>query len=63
MLSQYTNVAVVMGHLRSRRRFLIQQVSATTLATPLYSASALERETVSWRFEDQDMRLLPKKMQ
>jgi hypothetical protein len=35
--------------------------SATPLATARYSASALERETTGWRFDDQDTRLPPKK--
>ena len=39
------------------------QVSATALATPLYSASALDRETVGCRLADQEIRLSPKKTQ
>ena len=38
-----------------------QEASATPLATARYSASALERETVGWRLEDQEMRLPPRK--
>ena len=34
--------------------------SATTFATPRYSASALERDRVGCRLADQDMRLLPR---
>nr|GEX15741.1 hypothetical protein [Tanacetum cinerariifolium] len=34
----------------------LEEVSATTLATPRYSTSALEREIVCWRLEDQDRR-------
>lgn len=54
--------ALVSGQSSSRRRFLIiQQSSATALATLLYSASSeLEREIVGWRLEDQDRRLEPR---
>jgi hypothetical protein len=35
-----------------------QVASATPFAMARYSASALDRETVCWRLEDQDTRLL-----
>ena len=38
-----------------------QEASATPLATARYSASALDRETVGWRLDDQEMRLPPRK--
>jgi hypothetical protein len=34
-----------------------------TWATALYLASALERETIVWRLEDQETRLSPRKTQ
>ena len=37
--------------------------SVTALATPRYSASALERDTVAWRLEDQETRASPRKTQ
>jgi hypothetical protein len=40
-----------------------QQHLAMTCTTARYSASALERETVLWRFEDQDIKLSPRKTQ
>jgi hypothetical protein len=45
-------VAVDNGRLRHRCAELAKQL-ASALATAQYSASALERETVGWRFEDQ----------
>nr|GEY80404.1 hypothetical protein [Tanacetum cinerariifolium] len=48
-----TRVAVDNGECSSQRRLRSHAVSATTLATPRYSASALEREIVCWRL-DQD---------
>jgi hypothetical protein len=54
MLSQYTTIAFC------RRS---QTDSATQLATARYSASALERETVDWRLEDQETRLSPRNTQ
>ncbi|KAJ0481370.1 hypothetical protein HanIR_Chr13g0641831 [Helianthus annuus] len=56
-------VAFKTGTRSSRRRLRSQLVSATALATPRYSASALDQEMVGWRFEDQEMRLSPVKMQ
>lgn len=47
----------------SRRRFRIQQESETTFATPRYSASALLRDNVAWRLEDQEIRLSPRTTQ
>ncbi|KAI3714847.1 hypothetical protein L6452_21807 [Arctium lappa] len=44
----------------SRRRFRSQHISATTLATPRYSASALEREMVDCLLEDHEIRLSPR---
>ena len=38
-----------------------QDASATPLATARYSASALERETLGCRLEDQETRLPPQK--
>jgi hypothetical protein len=40
-----------------------QLSSTTTFATPLYSASALDRDTVCCHFEDQATKLLPKNTQ
>jgi len=37
-----------------------QEASATALATARYSASALERETVFWRLEDQEIKVSPR---
>nr|GFA55974.1 hypothetical protein [Tanacetum cinerariifolium] len=51
-----TRVAVDNRKCSSQRRLRSQAVSATALATPRYSASALEREIVCWRIEDQDRR-------
>lgn len=47
----------------SSKRLRIHVVSATALATPRYSASALERDTVCCLFEDHEMSLSPKKTQ
>lgn len=58
-LSQYTNVARRGGRLSSVRSCRSQQVSETAFATALYSASALECETVCCRFDDQATRLSP----
>lgn len=55
--------ALVIGQRSSYRRLQIQLVFATALATPRYSASALERETTHWHLEDQEMRLSPRKTQ
>jgi hypothetical protein len=52
-----------MGTPGSRRRLRIQQIFATTLAIPWYSASALEREKMDCHLEDQDIKLPPKKTQ
>nr|GEV13402.1 cytochrome P450 734A1-like [Tanacetum cinerariifolium] len=60
---QRTKVAVKRGVWSSRRRLRIQDVSATAFATPRYSASTLDRDNVSWRFEDHVRRLSPKKTQ
>ncbi|KAL4569172.1 hypothetical protein LXL04_024806 [Taraxacum kok-saghyz] len=57
------SVALMRGTWSSSSKFLIQLVSAVALATPLYSASALERETVGWRLEDHETRLSPRKTQ
>ena len=62
-LSQYTNVALRTGQCSSNKRLRIQQDSETTLATPLYSASALDRERVGCRFDDQEIKLSPKNTQ
>ncbi|GAA0185126.1 hypothetical protein LIER_32414 [Lithospermum erythrorhizon] len=35
----------------------------TTLATPRYSASALDWDIMAWRLEDQDIRLSPRNRQ
>ncbi|KAJ9558273.1 hypothetical protein OSB04_012887 [Centaurea solstitialis] len=59
-LSQKTTVARERGQYNSSRRFRNQAVSATTLAIPRYSASALERETTCCRLEDQETRLSPR---
>ncbi|KAJ0513079.1 hypothetical protein HanRHA438_Chr10g0442061 [Helianthus annuus] len=56
-------VASRVGMCNSRRRLRSQLVSAAVFATPLYSASALERETVCCRFDDQETRLSPIKTQ
>ncbi|WZZ15861.1 hypothetical protein YC2023_108950 [Brassica napus] len=44
----------------SNRRLRTQHVSATVFPTPMYSASALDLETVCWRFENHKMRLWPR---
>lgn len=49
--------AFVIGTPSSSNRFLIHVRFATVLATPLYSASELDRETVGCRLDDQEMRL------
>lgn len=53
----------VAGRPSSNKRFCIQQTSARTLATPLYSAFVLDLEMVVCRFDKCDRRLLPRKMQ
>ena len=40
-----------------------QQHSAATLATPLYSASALDLETTGWRLDDHDTNESPRNTQ
>lgn len=42
------------------RRLHTQVVSTTALATTLYTASALDREVVACRLDDQETRLSPK---
>jgi hypothetical protein len=61
MLSQNTKVALFVGRRSSPRSWQSQQVSETALATALYSASALDQETVGCRLEDQATRLSPRK--
>ena len=56
-------VVVRIGQWCSRSKFRTQQVSETTLATPRYSASALDLETVGCCLADQEIRLSPKKTQ
>ncbi|KAJ0445168.1 hypothetical protein HanIR_Chr16g0839941 [Helianthus annuus] len=56
-LSQYTNVARVRGLLSSSSKLRNQQISATTLATPRYLASAREREMVGCRLDDHEIKL------
>ncbi|MCI28667.1 hypothetical protein A2U01_0049869, partial [Trifolium medium] len=53
-LSQYTIVALCIGQCSSRSRLRSQHDSETTLATPRYSTSALDRDSVGWRLDDQD---------
>jgi hypothetical protein len=62
-LSQKTIVADESGQPSSPRRERSHEHSATAFATPWYSASALERETVVCRFEDHETRASPRKMQ
>ena len=63
MLSQYTKVALAIGQCNSRSRLRSQHDSETTLATPRYSASALDRDIVGCRFEDHDIKLSPRNTQ
>lgn len=46
-----------MEHTEARRS---QEASAMAMATPRYSASALDRDTIFWRLEDQETRLYPR---
>jgi len=55
--------SVVIGQCSSNNKFLIQQGSDTTFATPRYSALALDRESVGWRLADQEIRLSPSSTQ
>jgi hypothetical protein len=45
------------------RSWRSQAHSAAALATPRYSASALDRDTVGWRLLDHETRDAPRKMQ
>ncbi|MCH89781.1 30S ribosomal protein S1 chloroplastic-like, partial [Trifolium medium] len=49
-----------MGQCNARRRLRNQHDSETTLTTPWYLASALERDNVGCRLEDQESRLSPR---
>lgn len=44
-------------------KFQTQHLSAMVLATLRHSTSALDREMTPWRLDDQEMRLLPRKIQ
>jgi hypothetical protein len=52
-----------MGQCSSKSRLRNQQDSDTILATPRYSASALERDSVGCRLEDHESRLSPRNTQ
>ena len=62
-MSHNTMVEVSRGLPNSPRRGRSHEHSATVLATPRYSASALDRETVVCRLEDHETRASPRKMQ
>ena len=57
------DIGLVLGQWSSCRSGRSQVDSAMLLATALYSDSALDRETVGWRFDDQVKRLFPRKLQ
>jgi hypothetical protein len=59
-LSQNTIVARCDDRPNSLSNCRSQQLSATAFAAPLYSASALDHETVFCHFDDQDTKLPPK---
>ena len=64
MLSQQIRVTSCVKVRRSSpKSWRIQQASAIAFATPVYFALALNRETVCWRLEDQDIRLSPRNTQ
>jgi len=52
-----------MGKCNSKSKFRNQQDSETTLATPRYFASAVERDKVGSRFEDHESKLSPRNTQ
>lgn len=60
ILSQYTTDALMSGQCITSIRFRSQQASATAFAIPLYSASALDRETVYCLFDDHETRFGPR---
>lgn len=62
-LSQYTRVALDIGKWSSSNKLRIQQESETTLATPRYSTSALERDKVGCLLDNQEIKLSPRKTQ
>jgi len=46
-------------HWSYNKKFQSQQDS-TTLVTPRYSVSALERDKIDWHFADQEIKLFPR---
>lgn len=63
------NVVTVNNHsfgyryMKFKKKFSSQLVYVVTIATPLYSASTLERDTLGCRLDDHDARLSPRNTQ
>jgi len=62
-LSQNTNVACLMLQSSSSSSWCSQMHSATVLATPRYSALALEWDTIGCHLENHETRASPRNMQ